>query len=604
MVNKFLLSGWAIRALALVAIAAVVLYPFWAKHSSNPESNLSVLIIAFTSAMLTMSLNICMGYGGLMSLAHTGMLMIGGYASGILFTRYYTINSWYTLPAALVAGVIFSVLIISVSLRATYLYFGIITLAANLVVMEIARNGGDFSGGENGILGISPPYIGDNPISPMTFYYVCLAILVAVYLVQRNTILSGFGRATMSLRESSETASALGVSPSVQRVKIFAISGGIAGLAGGLLAMQSTFISPDVGDLNGGLIFFVGLFLGGIGTLVGPLAGVALIALIDFQIRFSGAYRTLILGGILLLSMMVIPRGIVGTYRASRWGEAKEHDVASEDRDENIITTSEIDPRGEVVLDVRDVKKHFGGIHAVDGVSLAVRAGEIHAIMGPNGSGKSTLVSCLTRYHSLTSGEVGLFGKPLPRTPHGVARAGVSRVFQVPHLFDRVSVIDNVLTGMRIHEKYTWLESTLRLPRYVKETRAERRQARALLALTGLQTKEELSAANISHGQKRLLEIVRAVATRPRILILDEPATGLTQPEMETLHNLIVYLAGHGIAIVLIEHNVDFLLGLADIVTVLEGGRVIAEGKPDEVRNNPVVIEAYLGRTDLIEESA
>lgn len=604
MITKFMSSQWTLRLFPFVVIAAAIVFPYWIKTTSNADSNLSVVIIAFTSAMLTMSLNICMGYGGLMSLAHTGMLMVGGYATGIVFTKYYTINSWLTLPVALVAGAIFSVLLISVSLRATYLYFGMITLAANLVVMELVRNGGDFTGGENGVLGISPPYIGDHPISPTAFYFVCLAILVAAYVVQRNTVLSGFGRATMSLRESSETASALGVSPSIQRIKIFAISGGMAGLAGGLLAMQSTFVSPDVGDLNGGLIFFVGLFLGGVGTLVGPLAGVALIALIDFQIRFSGAYRTLILGGILLVSMMILPRGIVGSYRASRWGEAKEHPTASEDRDESIITTSSIDERGEVVLDVRDVKKHFGGIHAVDGVSLTVHAGEIHAIMGPNGSGKSTLVSCLTRYHSLTSGDVELFGKPLPKTPHAVARAGVSRVFQVPHLFDRVSVIDNVLTGMRIHERYSWLESTLRLPRYIKENRAERRQARTLLALTGLETKEDLSASNISHGQKRLLEIVRAVATRPRLLILDEPATGLTQPELETLHNLITYLAGRGIAVVLIEHNVEFLLNLADVVTVLEGGCVIAEGKPDEVRNNPAVIEAYLGRADLIEESA
>lgn len=225
----------------------------------------------------------------------------------------------------------------------------------------------------------------------------------------------------------------------------------------------------------------------------------------------------------------------------------------------------------------------------------------MHGIIGPNGSGKSTLVSCITRYHQLTSGEVKFFGAQMPKTPHKVARAGVTRVFQIPHLFERVSVRDNVLTGMYLQEKYTWIEAVLRLPRYSKGTRAEEKQAAALLHIVGLGKKSEIAAANLSHGQKRLLEIVRAVSSRPKVLILDEPATGLTQGELESLHNLILFLKNEGLAVVLIEHNVDFLMGLADIVTVLESGKVIAEERPEAVRNDPRVIEAYLGRTDISE---
>ncbi len=589
-----------INQLTKVGIAALLivlaLFPWWAAGTSKPDSYMNVMIIAASSGILTLSLNICMGYGGLMSLAHTGMQMLGGYAIGLAMLNY-DINPWYGIVIAIIATSIFSVLMMLISLRATYLYFGMITLAANLVAMEAFRNA---LGNDGLITDIYLPPLGGQDMSSTQFYYLTMILLVLAYLVQRNAILSGFGRATMALRESTDTASALGVSPNMQRLKIFALSGGMAGVAGAILAMQGSFMSPEVGDMGGGLIFFVGLFIGGIGTLMGPLTGVALIAIIDFWIRFSGAYRTLILGGILLLCMVVLPRGIVGTFRASRYGSPQE---LSEDP---VIAHEEVhtaisEPVGTVALEAKGVKKHFGGIKAIDGVDIQIKMGRIHGIIGPNGSGKSTLVSMLTRYHSLTEGEVLLFGAPAPKAPHLVARKGVTRVFQIPHLFERVSVSDNVLTGMNMHERYSLTEAVLRLPRYVKQNRDQQHQSDALLKIVGLQRKRDIAAANLSHGQKRLLEIVRAVSAQPKVLILDEPATGLTQSELKALHDLILFLKAKGMAVVLIEHNVDFLMGLADLVTVLESGRVIAEGEPEAIRNNPRVIEAYLGRTDISE---
>ena len=586
----------ALRGLGLIAIALVVIFPFWVTSTANPESYLNVMITAGTSAVLTLSLNICMGYGGLLSLAHTGMQMMGGYAIGLAMLNY-DINPWIGILIAAAASTIFSILMITISLRATYLYFGMITLAANLIAMESFRTA---LGNDGMITEIYRPAWGGVDLSTRQFYFLTMGILAIAYLVQRNTILSGFGRATMALRESTDTASALGVSPNAQRVKIFAIAGGLAGVAGAILAMQGSFMSPEIGDMGGGLIFFVGLFLGGVGTLVGPVAGVALIAAIDFEIRFSGAYRTLILGALLLLCMMVLPRGIVGTFRASRLGSPHELKEEPDTSGEEIITISN-GVVGEIAIEAIDVVKHFGGIKAVDGVSISIKSGRVHGIIGPNGSGKSTLVSCLTRYHQLTSGEVKFFGARMPKTPHKVARAGVTRVFQIPHLFERVSVRDNVLTGMYLQERYTWIEAVLRMPRYFISTRAEEKQAAALLHLVGLGKKSEIAAANLSHGQKRLLEIVRAVSARPKVLILDEPATGLTQGELDALHNLILFLKNQGLAVVLIEHNVEFLMGLADVVTVLESGKVIAEDRPEAVRNDPRVIEAYLGRTGISE---
>jgi branched-chain amino acid transport system ATP-binding protein/branched-chain amino acid transport system permease protein len=596
--NRILITG------SLLSIALLYIFPILVKSSNNPGFYLQVVSVAVCSAILTISLNICMGYGGLLSLMHTGMQMVGGYAIAILAVKQGW-NGWLALVAAAVIGAIFAILVILISLRATYLYFGMITLAVNLIAMEAVRHGGEFTGGYNGLFGVFAPGIPSGMMSAEGFYRVMITILILAYVVQRNLIFSGFGRNTMALRESSETATALGISPNMHRVKVFGVSGALAGLAGGLLSIQIGYAVADIGDLNNGLIFFVGLFLGGVGTLAGPVLGVALVAVIDFMIRGTGQYRTLVLGSILLLTMIVLPRGIVGTYRASRYGSPRSREVMPGEADNYHLDIAVKNvTKGEVLLEAKDVVKHFGGVHAVDGISVQFKAGEVHGIIGPNGSGKSTLISSLTRYHELTSGSVTLLGAEADKKPFKVARDGVTRVFQIPHLFERVSVLDNVLTGMYRRDKYNIFDAILRTPRYLKANSRSVAEAKALLSLAGMLGMEELAAGSISHGQKRLLEVIRAVATEPKILILDEPATGLTQDEMHSLTNLIRTLAAGGMCVVLIEHNVAFLMDLADIVTVIQNGKVIAEGTPKEVQKDERVLEAYLGNTDFSKELA
>jgi branched-chain amino acid transport system ATP-binding protein/branched-chain amino acid transport system permease protein len=596
--NRLLITG------SILAIALLYLFPILIKSSNNPSFYLQVVSVAVCSAILTISLNICMGYGGLLSLMHTGMQMVGGYAIAILAVKQGW-NGWLALVAAAVIGAVFAILVILISLRATYLYFGMITLAVNLIAMEAVRHGGELTGGYNGLFGVFAPGIPSGMMSAEGFYRVMITILILAYLVQRNLIFSGFGRNTMALRESSETATALGISPNMHRVKVFGVSGALAGLAGGLLSIQIGYAVADIGDLNNGLIFFVGLFLGGVGTLAGPVLGVALVAVIDFMIRGTGQYRTLVLGSILLLTMIVLPRGIVGTYRASRYGSPRSREVLPGEADNYHLDIAVKNvTKGEVLLEAKDVVKHFGGVHAVDGISVQFKAGEVHGIIGPNGSGKSTLISALTRYHELTSGSVMLLGAEADKKPFKVARDGVTRVFQIPHLFERVSVLDNVLTGMYRRDKYSIFDAIFRTPRYLKANSRSVAEAKALLSLAGMLGMEELAAGSISHGQKRLLEVIRAVATEPKILILDEPATGLTQDEMHSLTSLIRTLAAGGMCVVLIEHNVAFLMDLADIVTVIQSGKVIAEGTPQEVQKNERVLEAYLGNTDFSKELA
>ncbi len=596
--NRVLVAGTAI------AIALLYLFPLFARTTNNPSYYLQIVSVALCSAILTISLNICMGYGGLMSLMHTGLQMMGGYAVAILTLNHHW-NGWLALVMAIVVGAVFAVLVILLSLRATYLYFGMITLAVNLIAMEAIRQGGSFTGGYNGLIGVMAPGITTTMMTPQAFYVFLLTILIGVYVIQRNLVFSGFGRNTMALRESPETATALGISPNVHRVKIFAVSGALAGLAGGLLSMQLGYAMSEIGDLGSGLIFFVGLFLGGISTLAGPIIGVAVVATIAFLIRGTAQYNTLVLGGLLLLCMVVLPRGVVGMYRYSRFGSphVREFDQAEIDSFQLDISVKDV-VKNQILLESHDLAKHFGGIHAVDGVSIVFRSGEVHGIIGPNGSGKSTLISCLTGYYPLTAGSVEILGNPAPKKPFLISRLGVTRVFQIPHLFERESVLDNVLTGMYRRDRYSIFDAIFRTPRYRKANARSTEEARALLALAGLLNQQDLTAGSISHGQKRLLEVVRAVATQPKILILDEPATGLRQDELDVLKGLISRLAKEGMSVVLIEHNVDFLMNLADIVTVIESGKVIAEGTPMEVQKNEKVLDAYLGRTDFSKELA
>ena len=591
-------------SLSLIGIAVLYFFPQIVEKSSNPSFYLQVVSVAACSAILTISLNICMGYGGLLSLMHTGIQMVGGYAIAILVIKQGW-NGWIALIFSVFAGALFAMLVILLSLRATYLYFGMISLAMNLLAMEAFKQGKEFTGGYEGLFGLFPPGIPSGMMSENTFYLFVISFLLLVYIVQRNLVFSGFGRNTMALRESSETATSLGISPNTHRIKVFGISGAIAGLAGGLFSIQIGFAAPEIGDLNSGLIFFVGLFLGGVGTLAGPVLGVALVALFDFLIRGTAQYKSLILGAILLGTMIVMPRGIVGTYRASRYGSPRSREVMPGEAD-NFHLDIDVKnvTKGEVLLEAHDVVKHFGGVHAVDGISVQFKAGEVHGIIGPNGSGKSTLISAMTSYHELTSGRVTLLGAEADKKPFKVARDGVTRVFQIPHLFERVSVLDNVLTGMYRRDKYNIFDAILRTPRYLKANSRSVAEAKALLSLAGMLGMEELAAGSISHGQKRLLEVIRAVATEPKILILDEPATGLTQDEMHSLTSLIRTLAAGGMCVVLIEHNVAFLMDLADIVTVIQSGKVIAEGTPKEVQKNERVLEAYLGNTDFSKELA
>jgi ABC-type branched-subunit amino acid transport system ATPase component/ABC-type branched-subunit amino acid transport system permease subunit len=613
------------RILPLAGIALLLCWPLLAGQVgflSPGREYVDLGTSTLISVMLVYSLNIAMGYTGLLSLMHAGFLGLGGYAAGFFASRH----GWpiiAVIAVALAAGAAIGAFSASISLRATYLYFGIITLSLNNVLDEIAKEWRGVTLGEDGISAI-PNRIDviDGVASPRGFhqwfgttprYLIVLAVTLGVVILHANLVKSRTGRAFQAVRESSDTASALGIRVASVKITAFALSGAIGALAGVFFAYHRGFINPSIIAASP-LVLFTGLLLGGSGTLVGPFIGVVLYAVLEKTltkqhiIERHPLYFWLVLGTIIWILLLAVPKGIAGSFQASRASTPFRHRrrLTADDTapTEDTLSWASADAAtanlGEAILVATGVTKSFGGIKALQSADLTVEAQQIHAIMGPNGCGKSTFVNCITQYLHPDAGTVTIFGQPAPSAPERVAAAGVIRVFQVPHLFERVSALENVLTGMHLRARQSVVAAMLRLPSFGRDERAMRIEGRRLLRLAGLGDRADELAANLSHGQKRLLEVVRAVAAHPKILILDEPATGLTSEEVRALAVLVRTLRDGGLTIVLIEHNVGFVMDVSDVITVMEQGRVIAVGTPAEIQNSDEVQRAYLGGGDVI----
>jgi ABC-type branched-subunit amino acid transport system ATPase component/ABC-type branched-subunit amino acid transport system permease subunit len=598
------------------SLALLALWPWMCRHlpylSEKPNSFLNTGTSTLIIAILVYSLNLAMGFSGLLSLMHTGLLGLGAYVGGVLANRY-EVKFLVALPLAIVLCAAFSVFVTALSLRATYLYFGVITLSFNVFIAEIGKEWRSFTNGEDGLSGIPNPVTFKTWYGAQTRFFIVLFFLTLAIVFHRNVVRSKSGRALQALRESSETAAALGIRSATTKMTGAALSGGLAGVAGMLFAFHEGFINPSVIQPGDTVSLFGGLLLGGTATLAGPLVGVIGFTLLKEVIKIrlgnNQNYGSLILGSLLWLILMLIPKGLVGSFNATKFADRlrKSKPVQAADGDplawaSTSQHTVDSEAKGlEPLLVARSVEKRFGGIKALQGVDVSVQPRQVHGIIGPNGSGKSTFVNCATAHLHRDGGTVELFGKPLPNRSDQVSAAGLVRVFQVPHLFEKVSVLDNVLTGMHLRSKQNWFSASLRLPNWFRDENALRREGMALLGLAGLADKADWLAGSLSHGQKRLLEVVRAVGAHPKILVLDEPATGLTAEEIGSLGQLMQTLKAGGLSIVLIEHNVEFVMGACDHITVFEQGRVIASGVPAEIRSDANVQRAYLGGGDVIE---
>ncbi|MEX2557516.1 MAG: branched-chain amino acid ABC transporter ATP-binding protein/permease [Actinomycetota bacterium] len=554
-----------------------------------------------TFAAAATGLALVSGVAGQISLGHAGLMAAGAYTSaGLAVHAGWPFAAAWAAGTALAAavGLAFGV----PSLRVRRQYLALATLGGGFIIWQIIRETGSLTGSDFGLAGVPPPSAAGHPFGPFGSAVLAMALLAFALFAAGNIERSRAGRAFRAVRDGETGAQASGISIFSAKLSAFVLSAGIAGAAGALFAHAEGFIAPGQFDPRVSFTLLLAVVLGGLTSPYGGALGVLMILgpseLFPSAFDWLEQYQIVAWGPVALLVVFRWPDGVAGVVsglvRRMR-GRSSFRDVPSA-APEPPVLRAPAERAGEPMLVVRGLGKSFGGLRALHDVSFQVRAGTIHALIGPNGSGKTTLLDCVTGLLRPGDGEIALTGRRLDGlAPHKVAALGVARTFQQVALFGSMTAEENVLVGAHLRMRGGLLVGAVGLPT-VGETDAIR-EAWSLLSTVGLEGKERDPARALSYGQRKRLELARALALHPRLLLLDEPAAGRNEPEILELGRFLKRLRAAGLTILLVEHHMNFVLSLADTVTVLDEGRVVAEGPPASVRTDPAVVEAYLGAT-------